>query len=118
MTLKDAREIAKAECWKGRTGDALWELDDRITELEKQLAKCQENKDWISVKDRLPEKYKEVLIYEKWCDTPCIAHLNNKGDWHPDLSFVEVVGDAYTKGNITQKDVIYWMPLPDPPKGE
>lgn len=34
ITLKEARETAKNECWRGRFGDALWLLNDRITELD------------------------------------------------------------------------------------
>jgi len=51
MTLKEAREIArivrpyKTDLYLSESDKAVVVLDDRITELEEQLAKCQENKD-------------------------------------------------------------------------
>lgn len=49
---------------------------------------------WISVKDRLPEKGKSVLVY-----------------WDDGFDIGEYVG-----GEVG--DNIYWMPLPEPPKEE
>ena len=54
--------------------------------------------EWISVKDRLPEPWVEVLVYrgEDWTVVSCEVDTNGK--W---LHFF----------NIT-----HWMPLPEPPK--
>ena len=48
--------------------------------------------EWISVKDRLPEKDEEVLVY-----------------WDDGFEIGRYVG-----GEVGEN--IYWMPLPEPPK--
>ena len=53
--------------------------------------------EWISVKDRLPDVGKFVLIYNE-INGVCL-------DYH----------DGVTFGYY---DVTHWMPLPEPPKGE
>lgn len=63
--------------------------------------------EWISVKDRLPEK-----------DKYCFCHSNKYGGymfigyrgWH---SGEWMEGGALHIGTVT-----HWMPLPEPPKGE
>lgn len=56
---------------------------------------------WISVKEKLPTNYKEVLI----CYKSCIYGVN-----FYDVGFY---GNKWlnTKGDIIS-DVIYWMPIP------
>ncbi len=54
----------------------------------------QRKSEWISVKDRLPEKGKSVLVY-----------------WDDGFEIGEYVG-----GEVGED--IYWMPLPEPPKEE
>lgn len=64
--------------------------------------------EWISVKDRLPEKGKLVLIWTGNDDRrPAIflAYLDDDGqEW--------VDGDYYTGAEY----VTYWQPLPEPPQ--
>lgn len=60
---------------------------------------------WISVKDRLPERYKEVL---------CLFRGNKGRGWKIDISWVDstrffLYEDLYGK-------VTHWMPLPEPPE--
>ena len=65
--------------------------------------------DWISVKDRLPEKNKSVIgwykdnPFSKFC--PEVVSWNGKG-------WVFVYGRRYVTA------VTHWMPLPEPPKEE
>ena len=62
--------------------------------------------EWISVKDRLPESGKDVvLIALRWGEVD-IGWCEN-GRWGSE--FV----NEYDDGEVT-----HWMPLPQPPKGE
>lgn len=83
--------------------------------------------EWISVKDRLPEEEKDVLILVKETD-------NTFGTGHPDVYYWQFVGwmidgcweTVYCHGNraIAEEnarggsvhEVTHWMPLPEPPK--
>lgn len=62
--------------------------------------------EWISVKDQLPEKYKEVLVYSKerifhafWDNISSSIY-----DWY-DIQNLWII-----------EDISHWMPLPKPPK--
>ena len=57
--------------------------------------------EWISVKDRLPNEPMRCLVYTK------------RGEyWGYEITY-------YNQGFYTQyAEAIYWMPLPQPPKGE
>ena len=80
--------------------------------------------EWISAKDRLPEKKGAFLVYvktkNKWCGyikttwfTPCYEgvedHMQGKQVWYDYDS---------DWGDYEVRDVTHWMPLPQPPKGE
>ena len=79
---------------------------DLIKRLEAQQPK------WISVEERLPERYTPVLGYIKKEDTEAyIAHVVvlDGGYWAKDTGvYYDDVG-----GFIT-----HWMPLPEPPEEE
>lgn len=64
---------------------------------------------WVSVKDRLPEEQKEVLIYLPEYDSVEMASLFTI----PSMNLREWVQneDAYMLDEVS-----YWMPLPEPPK--
>lgn len=59
--------------------------------------------EWISVKERLPESDSWVLVFIKGKRTAGIIET----DRYYDGEF------AFSEGKVT-----YWMPLPEPPKGE
>ena len=61
--------------------------------------------EWISVKDRLPEDKKHVLVWEPKFNKIMIARYDKKDDywWDEECYFVFPT---------------YWQPLPKPPKGE
>lgn len=85
-------------------------LYHKETELERALKARQ----WISVKDRLPEDMKPVLVFMPTKAGGLIETgiLINKvwrwGHWE-DLSDDEIPGHL---------EVTHWMPLPEPPEGE
>jgi len=73
--------------------------------------------EWISVKDRLPEKpdFDWVLVQtkmspENYYGVPHIAELRN-GIW-----FTDMLDDPMEK--TLSINVTHWMPLPEPPSKE
>ena len=62
--------------------------------------------EWISVKDRLPEDYKQRVM------AICI------GDYP--IGYPKIDTDRYVRGHWVRYGiyVTHWMPLPLPPKGE
>ena len=62
--------------------------------------------EWISVKDRLPEDYKQRVM------VICI------GDYP--IGYPKIDTDRYVRGHWVRNGiyVTHWMPLPQPPKGE
>lgn len=66
---------------------------------------------WISVKDRLPDNEKTVLIYDVRCRIIEIAYRVSTGN--KELGIVWFYPE--NKG-CTEDEVTHWMPLPEPPK--
>lgn len=79
----------------------------RIAELEAALRE-QEERRWIPVTERLPEPGERVLA----TDGGFVGELyvNSRGQWQRynvnDYSLLMAL------------DILWWMPLPEPPKGE
>lgn len=72
-----------------------------MTDEHNRAAKIAWEHRWIPVTERLPEKYTRVLVYSKRIRLGRnIDFMNEDGDWY------------------TIPEVSYWMPLPEPPKGE
>lgn len=64
--------------------------------------------EWISVKERLPEKCEDVLC------------LSNKYGGHIFCGYRGFTSGAWMEkenGSLHTGDVTHWMPLPEPPKG-
>lgn len=61
---------------------------------------------WISVKDRLPEKYQAVLIF---------AGGVNLASYNPESKSYRWDCDTYGFG---ASEVTHWMTLPEPPEKE
>lgn len=80
-----AEEHARAEEAKGKN-------------MKYMLAVANQSR-WITVTERLPEKYDRVLVYSKATRMGrSIDFINSDGNW-------------YTTPKVT-----HWMPLPQPPK--
>ena len=65
-------------------------------------------KEWISVKDRLPEEKVDCIVHYKH------AYCDNDGYWA--IGFCCYDGEKFQLGPAYK--VTHWMPLPHPPKGE
>ena len=62
--------------------------------------------EWIPVTERLPERYKYVLLWDAMDRDIFMGVLDDKREWY-------VPGYQYEPFHIT-----HWMPLPQPLKGE
>lgn len=101
--LVELIEKASYECDEG-TRD-LWDMREVANGIADFLiANGVTVQEWISVKDRLPEKEGDYLIY-------ATAPFNGR-------KFMTVM--HYEKGAYLPiwSDTTHWMPLPKPPKGE
>ncbi len=57
--------------------------------------------EWISVKERLPEYYKHVLVHKPLWNHPTVAFLRDDGVFSAGMTAIEVT---------------HWKDLPEPPK--
>lgn len=93
-----SRERTMQPCANGYN---MWIMDEWKLAEEAFLAGYQAAApQWISVKDRLPEKGDRVLI--SYHDGVSIGSYHRNDDWH-------VIG-------IILRSVTHWMPLPKPPE--
>lgn len=84
-------------------------LKSKITELP--VADVQPVPQWISVKDRLPESEKEVLVWYRytWGAAPT-SYGFGINVWHFNIK-------QWREGCLLKGvEVLYWQPLPSPPK--
>ena len=79
--------------------------DDTVMVDKAYYNKLKEQTTWISVKDRLPEMYVNVLVYTE-CKNTFIVSMDYTEKWEDDYGY-------YLEENVT-----HWMPLPKPPKEE
>lgn len=70
---------------------------------------------WTSVKERLPEASKEVLVYIKHGDV--IQAYNGVNNWYISRDVRDNANDCYANDArlITSFEVTHWMPLPEAP---
>lgn len=76
--------------------------------------------EWISVKDRLPEPYIFVLVYEHREDQPSPTSIARwEGDEWNGLGEDDEEDNAFYSDlfwGISWRNITHWMPLPSPPK--
>lgn len=103
-----------AECPANLDGE---DCDGRLAKLQaadmlEKLAaeKGTQKPEWISVKDRLPERDRKVLVIDGHNGIHILAFWRKNGnEW-------EWITETY--GVSRKNDVKMWMPLPEPPKEE
>jgi len=78
-------------------------LYDALSNAENELEKLKNA--WIKCSDKLPPVYARVLVYGKWYNSNIITIglRDNENNW---------------KFFPALESVIYWQPLPEPPKDE
>ena len=81
--------------------------------------------EWISVKDRLPEKdgYYIAFVEGYWARCTRLLGFAKDGRKVDEFDFDEGAKNVWYRydseyGYVTVEDVTHWMPLPQPPKGE
>ncbi len=112
MTRREAIEALKYLI-SGECTDTQMDYVDEIKMAITDMKICDANNaGWISVKDRLPEKAERYM---------CLCYdFVTKSYWHELLWYennhwwtsLATLDHDYTK------HVVYWMPLPEPPKEE
>lgn len=65
--------------------------------------------EWISVKDRLPERWTEVLVWPRPTEYCCEAHLAMNEKWEYG-EYEHHFGHVHRPCKVT-----HWMPMPEPP---
>jgi len=75
-----------------------------IRELSAKIKQLEEEMEWISVKEKLPEDNERVLIFENRYNNQYTALYYKERNW-----FI-------VKDYMPAEDVSHWMPLPKPPK--
>lgn len=72
--------------------------------LESKQATSDESKRWISVTERLPKSFEDVLVCDATGGFRDVCYLEGGKSW---------VAHAY---RYELDDVTHWMPLPEPPR--
>ena len=90
-----------------KAANVIEELSAKYEKALRDLVKQVELPKWIPVTERLPEEHKRYLAVsiEPWFGTTVVDELRWNGKWMYD-------------GEETKATVMYWMPLPEPPKEE
>ena len=79
---------------------------------------------WISIKDRLPDTHREVLVFVKDEDLAFVGYYTHEWNkkryiyiikWNVNKSFVCVESGENLEDLLSQDEVTHWMELPDAP---
>lgn len=87
------------------------EVDEKINAL-RPLSTQPQQAGWISVNNRLPKPWEDVLIHPRPTDYCCEGHVDHKGQWFYG-EYVEHCGHENRPIKPT-----HWMPLPPVPGQE
>ncbi len=92
--------------------DKLFMVDDNIEQAEYLIAHGVTVQEWISVKERLPEENGYYLC------VVCVSSVNQRNEYRRMILFWEDNVWIDMANSFRTKKPLYWMPLPEPPKGE
>ena len=62
--------------------------------------------EWISVKERLPQEWEEVLVWSSCGFVECAVYIGIPGKWRV----------TWNHDLMEMDTITHWMPLPDAPK--
>ena len=84
--------------------------DVLISDIQMMPPTLTPQNEWVSVEEELPENMEDVLVVvknngERWTATG--YYSNHSKTWYVTLGCMDTV-----------MDVLWWMPLPEPPEGE
>lgn len=75
--------------------------------------------EWIDINEKLPENYKEVLIWIRYSENPCQA-FRKDNNWYVSSEVRQTADDGYmndaTIRGWNEDNITHWMLLPAPPK--
>ena len=103
--------IFKTEIEPYKLNDCIDNILMRVDRLETKFSDAQPVNQWISVKDRLPDKSCECLGVVDGEVTEVSYDLKQKG-----LICVWIMCDADGFKPLSDDAVTHWMPMPKPPK--
>lgn len=118
--VKELRDTERI-CRDRMDGTVMLQAADAIENVSKayqMMAEAYEaevaKQDWIPVMERLPQEYEDVLCYYEYFrygDHNCMFRAIDRGYY---------VGGRWggEAGQGLKNKVLYWMPLPEPPKEE
>jgi hypothetical protein len=83
-----------------------------------------ERREWVSVEERLPNKFEQVLVCMKpvpkgpdWYPrTNVVLAWQKRGNWFG--TFIDPMTGQAESGEFPDDVITHWMPLPEPPKLE
>ena len=114
-------EILKQAPFEGKVLDEWW-FEEKIKRIADHLIRNGVTvQDWVSVKDRLPDATGRYLAVKKRIAPDALG--GNRTDivilrFFEDSGFKMPIHIPNWINEEINEEITYWMPLPEPPKGE